>query len=90
MANIKSSKKDIRRIEKRTAKNRKIKNKVVVARRALNDQMSDTNDNSKLSTAVSLYNKALGKAAKEGVLHKNAVARRMSNVAKKLNNKESN
>ena len=84
MANTKSSKKDLRRIVKRRARNQGTRSalktfvkKVRVA--AATGEVAATQ--SALVSAVS----ALDKAAQRGIIHKNQAARRKSRIAKAAN-----
>lgn len=84
MANTKSSKKDLRRIVKRRARNlgtrsalKTFVKKVRVA--AATGEVAATQ--SALVSAVS----ALDKAAQRGIIHKNQAARRKSRIAKAAN-----
>lgn len=89
MANIKSSKKDLKRNAKRRAKNTEVKSalktyikKVRVAAAATPVKPVDpTTVQSTLNTAM----KALDKAVQRGVIHKNQAARRKSRMAKLAN-----
>lgn len=81
MANLKSSKKDLRRSSKRREKNQSAKSalkthikKVRVAILAADPAVTATT----LATAVS----SLDKAVQLGVIHKNQAARRKSRIAK--------
>jgi small subunit ribosomal protein S20 len=84
MANIKSSKKDLRRSAKRravnTATKSAIKTYVKKARVAAN-----TGDADASQAALTLAIKSLDKAAQKGVIHKNQAARRKSRIAKAVN-----
>lgn len=81
MANLKSSQKDIRRIERRTARNRivttrlKTLHKKVLAAQAAGDAAAVT-------TAGRAYSSALDKAAKTGVIHINRANRQKATVAR--------
>jgi small subunit ribosomal protein S20 len=81
MANIKSSKKDIRRTAKRTLQNTAVKSSLKTyikkARKAVG-----AGDAATIKTALITATKALDKAAQNGVIHKNAAARRKSRIAK--------
>lgn len=78
MANTKSAAKRARQTTKRTARNRTVltalKGKTKTVRTATGD---------KKATAQTLVS-ALDKAAKRGVIHKNAANRRKSRLAKRL------
>lgn len=81
MANKKSSKKDIRRISKRSATNQAtrsaLKTYVRKSRKA-----TAAGDVKAATAALSTATKALDKAAQNGVIHKNQAARRKSRIAK--------
>jgi len=84
MANTKSSKKDLRRIVKRRARN-------LTAKTALKTYVKKvrvaaaTGDTGATSTALTTAVKMLDKAVKRGIIHKNAAARRKSRIAKAAN-----
>jgi small subunit ribosomal protein S20 len=84
MANLKSSKKDIRRIEKRRARNQAtrtaLKTYVKKTRKS-----AETGDKAVVSEALSKALRAFDKAVQKGVIHKNQAARRKSRVAKAAN-----
>lgn len=86
MANIKSSKKDIRRTAKRTLRNRSVrsavKTHIVKFRRAAIEGEETAPE---LATAAI---SALDRAASKGILHKNNAARRKSRLQKRLNEAE--
>jgi small subunit ribosomal protein S20 len=86
MANKRSSKKDLRRIAKRTVRNKGSKTalktyvkKVKQAAGAANAETATVQ--AALTTAV----KSLDKAAQRGIIHKNAAARKKSRAAKAAN-----
>ena len=74
MANLKSSKKDVRRITRRTARNVAIKSRLKTLRKKVVAEPTDEN-----KTA---YASALDKAAKSGVVHSNKVDREKSKIAR--------
>ena len=84
MANIKSAKKRIKVIAKKTLRNKMVKSstktaiKKVIAAAGTGDK---ANANSALSNAVS----AIDKAATKGVYHRNTAARKKSRLAKMVN-----
>ncbi|MFI5387276.1 MAG: 30S ribosomal protein S20 [Fimbriimonadales bacterium] len=84
MANKKSSKKDLRRIVKRTARNKAartaLKTYVKKARTAVAAGVAQ-----ETSAAISTVQKMLDKAAQRGIIHKNQAARRKSRAAKAAN-----
>ncbi len=72
MANIKSSKKDMRRIASRTERNKAVRSKIkTLAKSAAKDAKN-----------APAYVSALDKAAKSGIVHQNKVARVKSKLAK--------
>lgn len=73
MANLKSSKKDVRRTERRTERNRGVKTRLKTLRKRVVAEASDENK--------SAYVSALDKAAKSGVVHPNKVSREKSKIA---------
>ncbi len=83
MANIKSSKKDIRRTAARTERNRAVRSKI----KTLGKAVKAAADGDSLKAASANLASALDKAAKKGIVHKNKVSRmksKMAKVAKKL------
>ncbi|MCC5842030.1 MAG: 30S ribosomal protein S20 [Opitutales bacterium] len=73
MANLKSSKKDIRRISRRTVRNQAVKSRLKTLRKKTVGEPSDANK--------AAYASALDKAVKTGVVHPNKVAREKSKMA---------
>ena len=84
MANIKSAKKRIRVINKKTARNIRVKNHVKEAEKAFLAAI-EAGDKAKATEAFQLAEKKLMQAAAKGTFHKNAVARKISRFEKKLN-----
>jgi len=84
LANIKSAKKRILVIEKKTLRNKMIKSKVktAISKFEKNLALGDL-DASKKSFISAI--KELDKAASKGIFHKNTVARKKSRLAAKLN-----
>lgn len=80
MANKKSSKKDLRRIAKRTVRNKGTKTALKTFVKKVK-QSDATTAVAALSTAVA----AIDKAAQRGIIHKNAAARRKSRAARAAN-----
>ena len=84
MPNIKSSVRSVKTDAERRAKNFAIRSTVKTATRktleAINGKQADE-AKTLLTTAVS----TIDKAAKKGVIHKNAAARKKSRLMKKLN-----
>lgn len=83
MAIIKSSKKDIRRIVKRTVINKRLKTHLKTMRKLVIEAVT-TADSPKTRSAVVAYISTLDKAANKGVIHRNKVSREKSNYAKFL------
>lgn len=81
MANLRSSKKDIRRIAKRRARNQEVRTalKTYVKKVRL---AAEEGDKEKVSEAIRLAAKNLDKAAQRGIIHKNQASRRKSRIAK--------
>jgi small subunit ribosomal protein S20 len=74
MANLKSSKKDIRRISRRTERNLSTRTRLKTLRKKALGESSDGD-----KTA---YASALDKAVKTGVVHKNKASREKSKIAR--------
>lgn len=74
MANLKSSQKDIRRIAKRSERNRAVISRLKTLRKKV---VADPSDENK-----SLYTSAVDKASKTGVIHSNKAAREKSKIAR--------
>ena len=84
MANIKSAKKRIRVIDKKTARNRRIKNHLKAVLKAFETAMAEGN----LEVAAEklhLAEKKLMQAAAKGTIHKNAASRKVSRLAQRFN-----
>lgn len=74
MANLKSSKKDIRRISRRTERNLAVKSRLKTLRKkALGEATPEDK---------SAYASALDKAVKSGILHKNKASTEKSKLSK--------
>jgi small subunit ribosomal protein S20 len=84
MANTSSAKKAIRQQEKKHVQNLRRHRDYRDARKVVEKAITD-GDATQATTALSTFNKALGKAAKHnGPLHKNTAARYMSRMAQKV------
>ena len=83
MANLKSSKKDIRRIRKKTAANRVIKSRLKTLRRRLNENQA-AGEKESTSESARIFISALDKATKRGVIHQNKANRLKSRTARQL------
>ena len=84
MANKKSSKKDLRRIAKRTVRNKSSKTALKTYVKKVKTAATGT-DTAAVQTALVTAVKALDKAAQRGLIHKNAAARRKARAAKAAN-----
>ncbi len=83
MANLKSSKKDIRNIAKRTARNRSVRSKLkTLAKNVL--RLSTAGDHPAAKTMAQEYISALDRAAKVKVIHPNKADRHKSTFSKYL------
>ena len=81
MPNIKSAKKRVLVIEKKTLENRMVKSAIRTELRKFDTAVTEGNK----ATAQELYNicvKKLDQAASKGVYHKNTVSRKKSQLAK--------
>ena len=78
MANIKSKQKNIKRIEKRTARNKAIKSSVRTA--VKNAKRAITAGDSNAQELVSKAHKEINMAVSKGVLHKNNGARKQARL----------
>lgn len=74
MANLKSSQKDVRRIARRTERNRAVTSRLKTLRKKAVAEPTDENK--------AAYASALDKAAKSNVVHPNKVAREKSKIAR--------
>ncbi len=81
MANLKSSKKDIKRTEKRRAKNQSTKSAIKTYIKKVRIAAAPADAQKAMITAQS----AIDKAVQNGVIHKNQAARRKSRAAKAAN-----
>jgi small subunit ribosomal protein S20 len=84
MANLKSSKKDLRRSNKRRAFNQSVKSSLKTYIKKVRTAAAG-GDADTTKQAVVQAQSALDKAARHGVIHKNAAARRKSRAAKAAN-----
>lgn len=83
MANIRSSKKDIRRTEKRTALNQAKKSRIRTLRKKVLTAVT-AGDASAAQAAYNEFASAADKAAKTTTLHKNTASRLKSRVAAQI------
>lgn len=84
MANIKSAKKRIKVIEKKTALNRVRKSQIKTAIRRFEEAVAAGNVEE--ATAKFKYaQKKISQVASKGTIHKNAASRKVAKLAQKLN-----
>ena len=84
MANLRSSEKDMRRIAKRTARNRQVRSRLKTLRRKLDEAIASGNAE-EAKTAAVWYTSALDKAAKRRIIHRNKADRHKSGYARVVN-----
>ena len=84
MANIKSAKKRIRVIDKKTARNRRVRNHLKAILKAY-DAALDAGDMEAAKEKMALAEKRLMQAASKGTIHKNAASRKVSRLTKRFN-----
>ena len=84
MANIKSAKKRIRVIDKKTARNRRVKGHLKAILKAY-DAALEAGDMETAKEKLTLAEKKLMQAAAKHTIHKNAASRKVSRLAKRFN-----
>jgi small subunit ribosomal protein S20 len=84
MANIKSAKKRIRVIAKKTARNRRVKSHVKAILKTFDTALAEGNQELAKEKRA-LAEKRLMQAAAKGTMHKNAASRKVSRITKRLN-----
>ena len=84
MANIKSAKKRIKVIEKKTALNRARKSQIKTAIRKFEEAVSAGNREEAVAR-FQYAQKRISQIASKGTIHKNAAARKVAKLAQKLN-----
>lgn len=84
MANIKSAKKRILVIDKKTARNKAIKSKVKTYIKKV-DALIAAGDKAAAQSALNAATAEINKAASKGVYHKNTAARKISRLALAVN-----
>lgn len=84
LANIKSAKKRILVIDKKTARNKAIKSKVKTYIKKV-DALIAAGDKAAAQEALSAATAEINKAASKGVYHKNTAARKVSRLALAVN-----
>ena len=85
MANTKSAKKAVRSSNKKKLHNLGWKKRIKSAIRNFSDLVKSAGSSTDLTKSLSMAQKALDKAAKENVIHKNKANRLKSKLAVKLN-----
>jgi small subunit ribosomal protein S20 len=80
MANLKSSRKDVRRIVRRTARNRSTKTLLKSLDKKVRSAVALGDGNLSMQAAIACVS-AMDKAAKRGIIHKNKANRYKSAVA---------
>lgn len=80
MANLKSSKKDIRRTEKRRAVTQSVRTGLKTYIKRVREAVV-AGEKTAIDTSLARAQKMLDKAVKRGVIHKNQAARRKSRIA---------
>ena len=84
MANIKSAKKRIGVINKKTAANRRVKNHLKTVLKNFDKAIAE-NDMAAAAEKLRLAEKKLMQAASKGTIHKNAASRKVSRLYKQFN-----
>lgn len=84
MANIKSAKKRIRVIDKKTARNRRIKGHLKAILKTF-DAAIEAGDMKTAGEQLAKAEKKLMQAASKGTIHKNAASRKVSRMTKRFN-----
>lgn len=89
MANIKSAKKRIKVIDKKTARNIRVKKHVKEAVKAFETALS-TGNVEEATKAFQFAEKKIMQATAKGTFHKNTASRTVSRLEKKLNSLKAN
>lgn len=84
MANIKSAKKRIRVIDRKTARNRRIKGHLKTILKAF-DAAIEAGDTETAAEKLRLAEKKLMQAAAKNTIHKNAASRKVSRLTQRFN-----
>ena len=80
MANINSKEKNIKRIKKRTIRNRAVKSQIKTAIKCLKTSIANKNDEKEIKILISKAHKEIDKGVSKGVLHKNTGSRKKSRL----------
>ena len=84
MANIKSAKKRIRVINKKTARNRRVKNHLKAILKNFESALT-AGDLGTAKDKLAMAEKKLKQAAAKGTIHKNAASRKVSRLTRRFN-----
>ncbi len=84
MANIKSAKKRIRVIDRKTARNRRVKNHLKAVLKNFDAAIAE-GDMATAKEKLDLAEKKLNQAAAKGIIHSNAASRKVSRLTKRFN-----
>ncbi len=84
MANIKSAKKRIKVIERRTLRNKMIKSKMKTVIKKFESALA-SGDKEAAAQALAKAVSEISKAASKGVIHKNTASRKISRLAQAFN-----
>jgi small subunit ribosomal protein S20 len=85
MPNIKSVKKDVLRSRERALRNQSTKSRIKTFVKKSHAAILAGGDGTGIATVVSQTVSVIDKAAKRGIIHKNAAARRKSRLMKRVN-----
>jgi small subunit ribosomal protein S20 len=83
MANTKSAQKAVRKIERRTAVNKSRRSQMRTFVRKVEEAIT-AKDSSGAATALHDAESLVARAAQKGILHKNAAARKISRLTKRV------
>ncbi len=84
MANLSSSKKMVRKIEKRTARNRDQRSKMRTFIRRVDEAIA-SGDKGAAETALREAQPYIARAGRKGLMHKKTASRKVSRLSKKIN-----
>ena len=83
MANLSSSKKMVRKIERRTARNRDQKSKMRTSIRRVDEAIA-SGDKAAAETALRAAQPLIARAGRKGLMHKKTASRKVSRLAKQI------
>ncbi len=86
MANLKSSKKDVRRSQEKATVNKSVRTALKTTVKKVRLAV-EGGDKKQIDAAISASARSMDKAAQRGIIHKNQAARRKSRAAKLANKK---